>query len=158
MTSTSETPRRPRRCRQSSSPGASTISERHDLSLADRCPEHPEPPPGEHSSRISITVEYASRAQLHLLMSDSGPSTLSRSGCGIGRCSNGASQAGGELTKPLPEIPMLRCTRCGDERFIPLTFPGRKVREGVGAPVRPTAKCVTCGMSYIPPGPVPRRP
>jgi len=50
----------------------------------------------------------------------------------------------------LPAIPVLRCTRCGDVTFIPLTFPRRKGADEVDMRARPTAKCITCGWSYVP--------
>ena len=45
----------------------------------------------------------------------------------------------------LPDVPIVCCSRCGNDRFIPLTFAHsrRKVSDSV---VRPTAKCVTCGL------------
>jgi hypothetical protein len=48
----------------------------------------------------------------------------------------------------MPDIPVLRCDGCGGNRFIPLTFPARRGAEKAGVRGRPTAKCVTCGVSY----------
>lgn len=52
------------------------------------------------------------------------------------------------MTRQLPGIPALRCVGCGGRRFIPLTFPrfGEAQRS---ATVRPSAKCVTCGLCYV---------
>jgi DNA-directed RNA polymerase subunit RPC12/RpoP len=41
----------------------------------------------------------------------------------------------------LPLAPVLRCERCGEDRFVPLTYPGRRH----DLPARPDAKCVGCG-------------
>jgi len=48
----------------------------------------------------------------------------------------------------IPDIPVLRCERCGGDRFIPLTFPDVKGVERAETVARPTAKCITCGRSY----------
>ncbi len=45
----------------------------------------------------------------------------------------------------IPEPPLLTCKRCAGARFVPLTFP---TIERVDRLVRPTAKCVTCGLRY----------
>jgi hypothetical protein len=50
----------------------------------------------------------------------------------------------------LPEIPVLRCKRCGEVKFIPLTFPRRKGADEVDTRARPTAKCITCGYYHVP--------
>jgi hypothetical protein len=54
------------------------------------------------------------------------------------------------MPKRIPDIPLLRCSGCGGDRFIPLTFPSRRGAEKAEIEARPTAKCVTCGLSYIP--------
>ena len=55
----------------------------------------------------------------------------------------------GTVPMRIPDIPVLRCEGCGGDRFIPLTFPPHMGAEKAGARVRPTAKCLTCGRSYI---------
>jgi hypothetical protein len=40
---------------------------------------------------------------------------------------------------------MLRCTQCGSDRVIPLTFPSTIIEQlFIEAPDRPIAKCVDC--------------
>jgi hypothetical protein len=56
------------------------------------------------------------------------------------------------MPRRIPDIPVLRCESCGGDRFIPLTFPGRGGAEQADVRGRPTAKCVGCGLSYIPSG------
>jgi hypothetical protein len=56
------------------------------------------------------------------------------------------------MPKRMPDIPVLRCDGCGGDRFIPLTFPGRGGAEKADVRARPTAKCLGCGLSYIPRG------
>jgi hypothetical protein len=55
----------------------------------------------------------------------------------------------GTVPMRIPDIPVLRCEGCGGDRFIPLTFPPHIGAVKAGASARPTAKCLTCGWSYI---------
>jgi ribosomal protein S14 len=56
----------------------------------------------------------------------------------------------GDGTARLPDIPKLRCTECGGERFIPLTYPADERIQSPDPPGRATAKCVTCGRRSAP--------
>jgi hypothetical protein len=59
------------------------------------------------------------------------------------------------MTRQLPDAPVFRCVGCDGIRLIPLTFRGaRGTRQS--EPVRPNAKCVTCGLRYIGTQPLPR--
>jgi hypothetical protein len=60
------------------------------------------------------------------------------------------------LTRQLPDAPVVRCVGCGGTRLIPLTFRGARRTGRSELPVRPNAKCVTCGLSYIGTQPLPR--
>ena len=50
----------------------------------------------------------------------------------------------------MPDVPVLRCDVCGGDRFIPLTFPAYQGAKAADIRARPTAKCITCGHSYVP--------
>jgi len=60
------------------------------------------------------------------------------------------------MTRQLPDAPVVRCVGCGGTRLIPLTFHGGRRTKRSELPVRPNAKCVTCGLSYIGTQPLPR--
>jgi hypothetical protein len=60
------------------------------------------------------------------------------------------------MTRQLPDAPVVRCVGCGGTRLIPLTFRGARRTKHSELPVRPNAKCVTCGLRYIGTHPVPR--
>jgi hypothetical protein len=60
------------------------------------------------------------------------------------------------MTRQIPDAPVVRCAGCGGTRLIPLTFRGARRTRQSELPVRPNAKCVTCGLRYIGTHPVPR--
>lgn len=60
------------------------------------------------------------------------------------------------MTRQLPDAPVVCCVGCGGTRLIPLTFRGALRTKRSELPVRPNAKCVTCGLSYIATQPLPR--
>ncbi len=60
------------------------------------------------------------------------------------------------MTRQLPDTPVVRCVGCGGTRVIPLTFRGARRTRRSELPIRPNAKCVTCGLSYIGTQPLPR--
>jgi hypothetical protein len=60
------------------------------------------------------------------------------------------------MTRQLPDAPVVRCVGCGGTRLIPLTFRGARRTRQSELPVRPNAKCVTCGLRYIGTQPLPR--
>ena len=60
------------------------------------------------------------------------------------------------MTRHLPDPPVLRCVGCGGTRPIPLTFRGARPTRQPELPVRPNAKCVTCGLRYVGTQPLPR--
>jgi hypothetical protein len=71
---------------------------------------------------------------------------------GTGRAGFGwgsESQQGGEMMRHLPGIPELQCIGCGSGRFIPLTYPRVGAAKRLDTEVRPSAKCVTCGLCYF---------
>jgi hypothetical protein len=59
------------------------------------------------------------------------------------------------MTRQLPDGPVVRCAGCGGTRLIPLTFRGARRTRHSELAVRPSAKCVTCGLSYIGTQPLP---
>jgi hypothetical protein len=60
------------------------------------------------------------------------------------------------MTRQLPDAPVVRCIGCGGARLIPLTFRGARRTRQSELPVRPNAKCVTCGLRYVGTQPLPR--
>jgi hypothetical protein len=60
------------------------------------------------------------------------------------------------MTRQLPDPPVGRCVGCGGTRLIPLKFRGARRARQSELPVRPNAKCVTCGLRYIGTQPLPR--
>jgi hypothetical protein len=60
------------------------------------------------------------------------------------------------MTRQIPDAPVVRCAGCGGTRLIPLTFRGARRTKQSELPVRPNAKCVTCGLRYIGTQPLPR--
>ena len=59
------------------------------------------------------------------------------------------------MTRQLPDPPVGRCVGCGGTRLIPLKFRGARRARQSELPVRPNAKCVTCGLRYIGTQPLP---
>jgi hypothetical protein len=50
------------------------------------------------------------------------------------------------VTTRLPETPKLRCSGCGADKLIPLTFPVYQREAGAEVHLRrPMAKCTACG-------------
>jgi hypothetical protein len=60
------------------------------------------------------------------------------------------------MTRQIPDAPVFGCAGCGGTRLIPLTFRGARRTRQSELPVRPNAKCVTCGLRYIGTQPLPR--
>jgi hypothetical protein len=60
------------------------------------------------------------------------------------------------MTRQLPDAPVVRCVGCGGTQLIPLTFRGARRTRQSELPVRPNAKCVTCGLRYLGTQPLPR--
>ena len=60
------------------------------------------------------------------------------------------------MTRQIPDAPVFRCVGCGGARLIPLTFRGARRTRQSELPVRPNAKCVTCGLRYVGTQPLPR--
>jgi hypothetical protein len=60
------------------------------------------------------------------------------------------------MTRQIPDAPVFGCVGCGGTRLIPLTFRGARRTRQPELPVRPNAKCVTCGFRYIGTQPLPR--
>ena len=60
------------------------------------------------------------------------------------------------MTRQLPDAPVFRCVGCDGIRLISLTFRGARRTRQSELPIRPNAKCVTCGLRYIGTQPLPR--
>jgi hypothetical protein len=55
----------------------------------------------------------------------------------------------GMVSRKIPDAPAFRCVGCGGTRLLPLTFAGSRRTRRSELPVRPNAKCITCGSRYI---------
>jgi hypothetical protein len=53
------------------------------------------------------------------------------------------------VSRQIPDVPAFRCVGCGGTRLLPLTFAGSRRTRRSELPVRPKAKCITCGCRYV---------
>jgi|SRR5450755_3621607 len=53
------------------------------------------------------------------------------------------------VSRQIPDAPAFRCVGCGGTRLVPLTFAASRRRRRSELPVRPNAKCITCGCRYV---------
>jgi hypothetical protein len=107
-------------------------------------------PDGQESIRVSCVsrglkarraARYHPRHRLLILAGESGGFAL---------------RVRSAMTRQIPDAPVVRCAGCRGTRLIPLTFRGARRTKQSELPVRPNAKCVTCGLRYIGTQPLPR--
>jgi hypothetical protein len=53
------------------------------------------------------------------------------------------------VSRQIPDVPAFRCVGCGGSRLLPLTFADSRRTKRSEPPVRPNAKCITCGCRYV---------
>lgn len=53
------------------------------------------------------------------------------------------------VSRQIPDAPAFPCVSCGVTRLLPLTFAASRRTRRSELPVRPNAKCITCGCRYV---------